>query len=81
MSRVAERVRMGGHFVPDDIVHRRFVSGRRNFMGPYRSVADSWRVFDNSTSGPPRPIAAGAGERVTEVMDTGYWKSMKDAVA
>jgi predicted ABC-type ATPase len=48
IARVAERVRQGGHHVPDDVIRRRFAAGMRNLDGVYKGVADSWLVYDNS---------------------------------
>ena len=57
ISRVAERVRMGGHNVPEDTIRRRYHAGLRNFFGLYRQLADSWFIFDNSAPGRPVLIA------------------------
>lgn len=47
-ARVALRVRQGGHHVAHDVVHRRFVSGMRNFIETYRQLVDYWQWIDNS---------------------------------
>jgi predicted ABC-type ATPase len=52
LDRVAQRVRLGGHHVPADIVRRRFEQGWRNFTGIYRDLADSWAVYDSSGATP-----------------------------
>ncbi len=52
IARVAERVRQGGHHVPDSVVRRRFVSGRRNFDRIYRDLVDAWALYDNSGAEP-----------------------------
>lgn len=52
ISRVAARVRQGGHGIPDDVVRRRFVAGLRNFDRVYKSAVDAWAVYDNSGSTP-----------------------------
>ena len=52
MSRVAERVRQGGHAVPEDVVRRRFVSGRENFEILYKPIVDKWLLYDNSGQEP-----------------------------
>jgi len=54
--RVANRVRQGGHAVPDADVRRRFASGLRNFFRLYRQRCDCWWLFDGSRL-PPAPIA------------------------
>jgi predicted ABC-type ATPase len=48
LRRVAARVRQGGHNVPQADVVRRFVRGWDNFQRVYRSLADSWAVYENS---------------------------------
>ncbi len=66
LSRVAERVRLGGHDVPSEVVGRRFRAGLENFFSLYRQRVDSWQVFDNSGLGSPSLIASGkAGESHT----------------
>jgi predicted ABC-type ATPase len=52
IARVAERVRQGGHHVPDEIVRRRFTAGKRNFERVYRDIVDAWAVYDNSGNEP-----------------------------
>jgi predicted ABC-type ATPase len=47
IARVAERVRQGGHHVPDDVVRRRFLSGRDNFETLYKPMVDEWFHYDN----------------------------------
>jgi predicted ABC-type ATPase len=46
IARVAERVRQGGHHVPEKVIRRRFASGLRNFEA-YKEVVDDWAVYDN----------------------------------
>jgi predicted ABC-type ATPase len=51
ITRVAERVRSGGHFVPDDTIRQRYARSVRNFFELYRPIADVWEVYDNSDYG------------------------------
>jgi predicted ABC-type ATPase len=74
VRRVAERVRMGGHSVPDMTVRRRYGAGLQNFFRLYRSMATSWRVYDNSGAVAPRLVAAGRGDMVTRVSDREAWE-------
>jgi predicted ABC-type ATPase len=46
VSRVAERVRQGGHAVPEDVIRRRFTLGWENFQTLYRPLVDSWILYD-----------------------------------
>jgi len=52
ISRVAMRVRQGGHTIPPEIIRRRFVSGMKNFRDVYRARVDFWQWFDNSGPAP-----------------------------
>jgi len=54
VARVAERVRQGGHGVPEHVVRRRCASGLRNLFETYRHAVGSWQVYDNSDIGGPR---------------------------
>ena len=58
LSRVEERVRAGGHSVPEEVVRRRFHRGLRNFFEIYVQVVDAWLLLDNSNM-PPDPVALG----------------------
>ena len=51
IRRVAERVRAGGHFVPDDTIRRRYSRSVGNFLNLYRPVVTTWQVYDNSNGG------------------------------
>lgn len=48
ISRVALRVRQGGHDVPEAVIRRRFASGLGNFKQIYRHLVDAWAMYDNS---------------------------------
>lgn len=48
IARVAQRVRQGGHSIPDDVVRRRFAAGWSNFEQIYRPLVDYWALYDNS---------------------------------
>lgn len=58
LDRVARRVRQGGHSVPEEVVRRRFLSGRRNFDEIYAPLANKWFLLDNSEP-EPKLIASG----------------------
>jgi predicted ABC-type ATPase len=47
LRRVANRVKQGGHHVPEADVRRRFVRGWHNFEAVYKGLADAWAVYDN----------------------------------
>lgn len=58
VARVKMRVKQGGHFVPEEVVRRRFDAGLRNFENLYRGLVDRWNLYDNSGDR-PRLLAAG----------------------
>jgi predicted ABC-type ATPase len=49
VQRVQQRVRRGGHNVPEEDVRRRFSRSLVNFWHIYRRIADYWYVVYNST--------------------------------
>ena len=52
VARVRERVKEGGHNVPDEDIRRRFTKSWSNFCQLYQRLADRWIVFDNSGQRP-----------------------------
>ncbi len=56
VARVKNRVRQGGHNVPEHVIRRRFESGIRNLFHLYRPLADVWRLYDGSRL-PPEVVA------------------------
>lgn len=52
LARIADRVRKGGHDIPEHDVRRRFARGLKNLFHVYRPLFDTWSVFDNSTGSP-----------------------------
>ncbi|MGH8552521.1 MAG: zeta toxin family protein [Methylococcales bacterium] len=59
IARVRQRVKTGGHNVPEPVIRRRFAAGLRNFDSLYKPVVDEWALYDNS--GPiPRLLEEGA---------------------
>jgi predicted ABC-type ATPase len=56
LARIADRVRRGGHNIPEKVVRRRFQKGIQNLLQLYRPLLDLWMLFDNSGT-EPRLIA------------------------
>lgn len=79
VARVADRVRAGGHAVPEDVVRRRYRAGLRNFLELYRPLAEMWQVYDNSSGGSdgPRLVAYGSGETTKSVLNEGMWRRVQ----
>jgi len=81
VARVADRVRMGGHDVPEDTIRRRYRSGLRNFFRIYQPLATTWRMYDNSQAAPPRLIASGMGAATKRVLNRRTWDRIRRGYA
>jgi predicted ABC-type ATPase len=55
-ARVRERVKKGGHDVPEADIRRRFSRSLKHFVTDYAPLADRWAAWDAQTS-PPRFLA------------------------
>ncbi|MCA9201216.1 MAG: AAA family ATPase [Planctomycetales bacterium] len=62
VARVAQRVRAGGHDVPESDIRRRFTRSIRNFWAIYRELADRWVLLYNGKT-TLEDIAVGAGDQ------------------
>jgi predicted ABC-type ATPase len=71
VARVRERVRRGGHDVPESDVRRRFLRSLRNFWQSYRFLTDDWLLIYNAGSD-FQDVAIGAGQSVS-VHDEGVF--------
>ena len=49
IERVQRRVESGGHYIPEDVIRRRYDRGRRNLTSLYLPLCDSWMVYNNSS--------------------------------
>ena len=58
INRVSTRVVQGGHFVPEDVIRRRFTAGLHNFHSVYKALVNDWVLYDNTKSLPSQ-IAIG----------------------
>ena len=76
VRRVADRVRLGGHHVPTEDIHRRYERGLQNFFRLYRPLADRWWFFDNSTAEGRRVIAEHTGGQTT-IHDQDLWDELE----
>jgi predicted ABC-type ATPase len=78
VNRVRERVRRGGHSIPELTIRRRYSASLQNFFSLYRPIADSWSFYDNSERGGPRLVATGVvdGEFVVDPVG---WRQVTEA--
>jgi len=58
IARVRQRVKEGGHNIPEPVIRRRFFAGFHHFENLYQPLVDEWVLYDNSSS---EPILVGEG--------------------
>jgi predicted ABC-type ATPase len=78
IARVADRVRRGGHHVPDVVVRRRFIAGLRNLFAVYMNAVDSWTIYENADVVSPRLVASRAVGGSLIVADADLWNALKE---
>jgi predicted ABC-type ATPase len=76
VARVAERVRLGGHAVPEETIRRRYRAGLRNLFGFYQALTTTWRMYDNSAE-EPRLIASGIAREMLVANDAAVWRRIR----
>lgn len=78
ISRIKDRVSLGGHFVGDDDVIRRYKRGLVNLFEVYMDICDYWTILDNTK--PPQKIIARGTSAVDLYIDNAeIWKKIKSA--
>ncbi len=77
VSRVSERVRVGGHDVPETVIRRRYMKGLHNFFELYQTLADSWAVYDCSDVSNLLLIASKDGARGIQVFEVERWRAIE----
>jgi predicted ABC-type ATPase len=50
-ERVKIRVSKGGHYIPEEVIERRYKRGLENFE-KYKDISNSWYFYDNSENEP-----------------------------
>lgn len=73
--RVKERVKTGGHSVPEETIRRRYSAGLRNFFNLYSPLADSWQLYDNSNANSLSLIASKFNDHLT-IKDKLLWEKL-----
>jgi predicted ABC-type ATPase len=76
VSRVEERVRLGGHTIAIDTIRRRYYRGVRNFFALYQPLASSWTVYDNSFNGAPLLVADQQEAALPNIHEIVSWKKL-----
>lgn len=78
IERVKERMRFGGHDVPESVILRRYAKGAQNFFRLYRRMAETWAAYDNSFSGEPTLVATGSAGDEPIIHMPDLWKTFSE---
>lgn len=78
VNRVANRMRQGGHSVPEPDIRRRYSAGIRNFFGIYQPLLDAWWLYDASEI-PPHEIATRNHDEI-ELQDASLYRQITQDV-
>jgi predicted ABC-type ATPase len=76
-QRVNERKRLGGHFVSEEIIRRRYYKGLVYFYKIFKNLSDNWYIFDNSYIKPIH-VASGFGKSETRINNKIIYKNILD---
>jgi predicted ABC-type ATPase len=72
IERVVSRVKNGGHFIPEDVIIRRYNRGITNLINIYSQLVDHWFVLDNSSI-KAQLIAEGHENVVIKIINEELW--------
>jgi predicted ABC-type ATPase len=76
VSRVANRVRVGGHHVPEATIRQRYSRSVKNLFELYMPVVNSWKVYDNSGK-VPHFVAEGGRGTTDRIANPKVWDQLK----
>lgn len=80
IKRVAQRVKQGGHHVPEQSIVRRYHAGIKNLITHYLPLADEVLIIDNSSQdqASKRVIARKNKNKAINILDQTIWKKIKE---
>ncbi len=76
ISRVATRVKEGGHHIPEEVIRRRYKSGLKNFFNLFLHRVDNW-LFVNNSGDSYEIVAEGSLNDIT-VNNVLQWEELKE---
>lgn len=76
--RVSKRVKEGGHFIPKEVVQRRYLKGIRYLFEVYLPICDYAMVFDNSQLNPILVCKRKKTDLRETIMDSKRFNRIKD---
>ena len=72
VDRVAQRVSLGGHYIPKDVIERRYFRGIKNLLTLYIPICDNWLVIDNMDL-IPEIVAQGSSSLGEVIINNDIW--------
>jgi len=78
IQRVRDRVKAGGHNIPENVIRRRYFMGLQYFFETYMPLSDRWVLADNSTS--PFKVVAEGSSKGTFIKDEEKYKTIRRIV-
>ena len=78
VNKVKQRVKKGGHSVPEEDVVRRFGRSKSNFWNLYKNSVDSWKIYF-SVEENFVPVAFGE-KNLYDIVDDGLFESFLDGL-
>lgn len=76
VERVEDRVNNGGHYVAENVIRRRYDSGKKNLFSLYIPISDYWIIIDNSSI-PFEIVAEGKLEDTTCIHNSNKFNAIK----
>lgn len=78
VERVAQRVRQGGHNIPEEVIKRRYILGLKNLFLYYLPIADTANIMDNaSEESSKRLIAKKNRQGLLKIVNTDLWELLE----
>lgn len=79
ISRVAMRVKAGGHDIPQDVIRRRYARGLHNLTSIFMPLCDFWAIYDNGSADYiVKTIATGGRMTDTDIHDPSAYRKIVD---
>ena len=81
VKRVAQRVKQGGHNIPENDIRRRYFRGLKNLIKLYLPLADTALILDNSSaeSGIKKIIAKKELNLQLQIEDEEIWEKIQES--
>ena len=81
VKRVAQRVKQGGHNIPEEDIRRRYFRGLKNLIKLYLPIADTALILDNSSaeSGIEKIIARKELNLQLQIEDEKNWEKIQES--